>query len=161
MSHDQGGTEWELREAENAIVAAGSDPVALATAQRRHAEAIRNMMQGAIVPMFVQMVERSLDARLSPIGAQLGGLEAGQQRLQAGFHDLSGGVLALGESVDELRARFTEVEATVDKLRISQARMEARQSAQDAEQVRQRRVIESLAADVEALKAAERRSGEA
>jgi methyl-accepting chemotaxis protein len=150
---DQGGTEWELREAENAIVAAGNDPVALAQAQRRHAEAIRNMMQGAIVPMFVTMVERSLDARLLPIARNVEELGAGQQRLQAGFHDLSGGVLALGESVDELRARFTEVEATVDKLRIAQARMEARQARQDAEQDRQRHIIEALAADIEALKA--------
>ena len=43
-----GGTEQDLKDAENAMVAAG-DP-ALALAMRRHTEAIRNYMQTTLVP---------------------------------------------------------------------------------------------------------------
>lgn len=58
----QGGTDWELREAENAIIAAGDDPVARAVAFRRHAEAIRNMMQSALVPSFVQATSTLMES---------------------------------------------------------------------------------------------------
>lgn len=44
------------------MIAAGHPDVALQ--MRRHSEAIRNYMQGAIVPMFVEMVERSLGPKI-------------------------------------------------------------------------------------------------
>lgn len=56
------GYERDLRDAENAMIAAGHPDVALQ--MRRHSEAIRNYMQGAIVPMFVEMVERSLGPKI-------------------------------------------------------------------------------------------------
>lgn len=57
----EGGTEWELKEAENAIVAANGDPRALAMAMRRHTEAQRNMMQSVLVPSFQHAVEVLVD----------------------------------------------------------------------------------------------------
>src|SRR5258707_7424613 len=64
-----GGYERDLRDAENAMIAAGHPDVALQ--MRRHSEAIRNYMQGAIVPMFVEMVERVLDKKIDPVVALL------------------------------------------------------------------------------------------
>lgn len=77
----EGGVEWELTQAENAIIAAGADPVALAQAQRRHADAVRNMMQGVLVPSFVQLVERVLGEKIDPVGVKVDGLRADVQQL--------------------------------------------------------------------------------
>lgn len=56
------GYERDLRDAEDAMIAAGHPEVALE--MRRHSEAIRNYMQGAIVPMFVEMVNRTLGGKI-------------------------------------------------------------------------------------------------
>ena len=68
---DAGGTDWELAQAEAGIVAAGMDMHALAEAQHRHTEAIRNMMQGVLVPSFLVLVDRVLSERLAPIIARI------------------------------------------------------------------------------------------
>lgn len=67
-----GGYEQDLRDAENAMIAAGHPDVALQ--MRRHSEAIRNYMQGAIVPMFVAMVERALGPKIEAVGIGVEGL---------------------------------------------------------------------------------------
>ena len=71
MSDKQGGYENDLRDAENAMAAAGHPDIALG--MRRHSEAQRNMMQGVLVPMFVEMVERTL-------GGKIDGLRGDVQR---------------------------------------------------------------------------------
>ncbi|MEI6505821.1 MAG: hypothetical protein WCO90_08095, partial [Planctomycetota bacterium] len=71
VSENAGGTEWELVQAEAGIVAAGTDMHALAEAQHRHAEAIRNMMQGVLVPSFLALVDRVLAERLAPLIARI------------------------------------------------------------------------------------------
>jgi hypothetical protein len=81
--HTQGGIEWELGEAEHAIVAAGDDPAARAVAFRRHAEAIRNMMQGTLVPSFVKLVERALGGKIDPVAAAIDGLRSDVQQSAA------------------------------------------------------------------------------
>lgn len=67
----QGGTDWELKEAENALIAAGDDPQARALAQRRHAEAIRNMMQSALVPSFEKAVSTLIDKSAASVIAEV------------------------------------------------------------------------------------------
>ncbi len=67
----QGGTDWELKEAENALIAAGDDPQARALAQRRHAEAIRNMMQSALVPSFEKAVSTLIDKSAAAVIAEV------------------------------------------------------------------------------------------
>ena len=57
-----GGYEHDLREAENAMAAAGHPDIALG--MRRHSEAQRNMMQGVLVPMFVAMVEKTIGPKI-------------------------------------------------------------------------------------------------
>ena len=74
MSDDyttQGGTDWELKEAENALIAAGDDPQARALAQRRHAEAIRNMMQSALVPSFEKAVSTLINKSAASVIAEV------------------------------------------------------------------------------------------
>ena len=68
---DTGGTEWDLAQAEAGIVAAGMDMHALAEAQHRHAEAIRNMMQGVLVPSFLSLVDRVLDQRIQVLTSRI------------------------------------------------------------------------------------------
>jgi hypothetical protein len=97
----EGGTEWELTQAENAIVAAGNDPTALALAQRRHADAIRNMMQGAIVPSFVALVERVLGEKIDPVAGNIDGLRTDVQQL----------ALESAARLGKLEARMNESEA--------------------------------------------------
>ena len=60
-----GGTEQDLKDAENAMVAAG-DP-ALALAMRRHTEAIRNYMQTTLVPSFEKAIGTLLDKKLGEV----------------------------------------------------------------------------------------------
>lgn len=67
----QGGTDWELKEAENALIAAGDDVQARALAQRRHAEAIRNMMQSALVPSFEKAVSTLIDRSAASVIAEV------------------------------------------------------------------------------------------
>lgn len=83
MSDDtqDGGTDWELLQAENAIAASGTDTVALAKAQRRHADAIRNMMQGALVPSFVSLVERVIGEKITPVSEGIEGLRGDVRHL--------------------------------------------------------------------------------
>jgi hypothetical protein len=117
----QGGTEWELQQAENAMIAAGDDPAALAKAQRRHADAIRNMMQGAIVPSFVQLVERVLTEKIDPVSAGISGLRTDVQQLAAEtatrLGKLSTDVTALEQRLDNKRVRIEQLEAEVRELK--------------------------------------------
>jgi len=101
------GYERDLRLAEHGMIAKGRADVA--NEMHDHAAAIRNYMQGAIVPMFVEMVERVLDRKLQPVSDQIGGLES---TLQAEFHDgllgIQGTVSTLVETVDHLQADMKE-----------------------------------------------------
>ena len=87
-----GGYEHDLREAENAMAAAGHPDIALG--MRRHSEAQRNMMQGVMVPMFAELVERML-------GPKIDGLRADVQAWAS-----------------ESAARLGKNEADIDALRI-------------------------------------------
>jgi hypothetical protein len=81
MTEHEGGVEWELGRAEDAMIAAGDDPAALAKAMRRHTEGIRNMMQGAVVPSFVQLVERVLGEKIDLVAGKIDGLRMDVQHL--------------------------------------------------------------------------------
>ena len=153
---DKGGYEHDLREAENAIVAAGPDMAALALAQRRHAEAIRNYMQGAIVPMFVEMTERSLSQLIAPLSAGIDGLRTDVQhsaaetaarlkKFEAGLAALNGRLAAgeqeraaIAEKLDtyiagnrraELHQRVTALEDYRVQAELDTARFEAVEAA--------------------------------
>ncbi len=121
--HITGGYEHDLREAENAMAAAGHPDIALG--MRRHSEAQRNMMQGVLVPMFVTMVERALDAKLAPVSDQIGGLRGDTTALQAEFRDgLSGvqrTVSTLAETIDGISTRVGDVETRMDTIEAVQA----------------------------------------
>ena len=116
----QGGIEWELGEAESAIVAAGDDPVARAVAFRRHAEAIRNMMQGALVPSFVGIVERVMGQKIDPVAEAINGLRADVQYSAAEFSTRLGkqddDIAALALRVTALEANNTRLEALEDAI---------------------------------------------
>lgn len=127
------GYERDLRDAENAVIAAGHPDVALQ--MRRHSEAIRNYMQGAIVPMFVEMVERALGPKIdglrtdvqgwaSESAARLGKLET---RMDASEDDRA-----------TLRQRLERIERILaerpDQRKIEhQALLDAIKGARDAE----------------------------
>lgn len=96
---DQGGYENDLRDAENAMAAAGHPDIALG--MRRHSEAQRNMMQGVLVPMFVQFVEKSLGLMIAP-------LVEGQERTHSGIAALSGQFQTLAETVSDLQSAMRE-----------------------------------------------------
>lgn len=109
----EGGVEWELAQAEHAIIAAGTDPVALAVAFRRHAEAIRNMMQSAIVPAFVDLVDRAFGARLDPWGEKIDGLRTD---VQASAQDVATRLGKHAEDIDDLALRVSALEANSARL---------------------------------------------
>jgi len=113
-----GGYENDLREAENAMVAAGHPDIALG--MRRHSEAQRNMMQGVLVPMFVEMVERTLGTRIDGLRTDV---QAWAQESAARLGKLEDIVVALAERVTlgeveraDLRARVLLVEKGIAAL---------------------------------------------
>lgn len=85
----QSGYERDLQLAEIALLASGNDPAAYAKALRDYFAAHRNYTQGAMVPMFVSMVERALDTKLQPVVLGIGGLQLGVAQLNTGFQALS------------------------------------------------------------------------
>jgi hypothetical protein len=105
LSDTEGGVEWELAQAEHAIIAAGSDQAALAVAFRRHAEAIRNMMQSAIVPAFVDLVDRTLKQRLDPVADAITGLRTD---VQASAQDVAA---RLGKHDDDIEKVMLRLDA--------------------------------------------------
>lgn len=116
QEHTEGGTAWELREAENAMVAAVDDPAARAVAMRRHTEATRNMMQGELMPSFVEALGRVLDAKLEP-------LLTGQKETHGSIAALSGQFQSLSETVDQLEsdvAALKKVMAARPKQRVKE-----------------------------------------
>ena len=133
-----GGYERDLRDAENAMIAAGHPDVALQ--MRRHSEAIRNYMQGAIVPMFVEMVERVLDKKIDPVVAllevnarQMGKIESDlrnqNKRLGAQIKALVKDIAAIKVVI---AARPAERAADQQRLEARLAGMEARLAALEA-----------------------------
>jgi hypothetical protein len=97
VTETKGGYEADLRQAESEIEAL-AESSALKTAFRRHAEAQRNMMQGALVPMFVEMVERSMGRALAPLIVsdkdKIARLERIEVALEHFHHDVLGDVLS-------------------------------------------------------------------
>jgi hypothetical protein len=122
-----GGYENDLRDAENAMIAAGHPEIA--QEMRRHSEAIRNYMQGAIVPMFVQMVERVLGQKIDPVAigvaglrtdvqqlalesaARLGKIELDNQALKQGQVDILGRLQRKRVELDEIHSWIAEFDA--------------------------------------------------
>lgn len=119
MPTHEGGTEWELEQAERAIAAAGTDMVALAQAQRRHADAIRNMMQGVIVPMFVEMVERVLAGKIDPVTEAIHGLRTD---VQSSAQDVAA---RLGKTEVDIEALQVRVD-TFEDIRVWRAAVDVR-----------------------------------
>lgn len=134
MSEDIGGTEWELREAENAIIAAGDDPRARALAQRRHAEAIRNMMQTALVPSFERAVGTLLDKSAASVIAEVHisieqMTELVQQVLSTAREALSVSK-ENGRGLKKANARITKMEKRIGALEQRLEALEARGDGQ-------------------------------
>ncbi len=120
------------------MIAAGHPDVALQ--MRRHSEAIRNYMQGAIVPMFVEMVERVLDKKIDPVVAllevnarQMGKIESDlrnqNKRLGAQIKALVKDIAAIKVVI---AARPAERAADQQRLEARLAGMEARLAALEA-----------------------------
>jgi hypothetical protein len=65
-----GGVDWELSEAERLMLEAQT-PEERVIAMRRHTEAIRNLMQTALIPSFQQAIGSILEAKLQPLTRQL------------------------------------------------------------------------------------------
>jgi hypothetical protein len=119
------GFERDLQLAEITLLASEHDPKAYAKALRDYFAAHRNYTNGAMVPMFVEMVERALDLKLAPVVIGIGGLQASVTCLNDGFQSLSeivsGLSIAQVESKEdrtllhnELRAVKADVQALTD-----------------------------------------------
>lgn len=156
MATEETGYKRDLREAENMIVAAGSDPVALATAFRRHAEAQRNMMIGEIIPAFKKALAPLLtdvlvndtlapllDDKLKPIVMGIGGLQQGQNHLNDGFQSLSEIVNDLVLDREESKQDRKQLNEKVDRLESAFATLQQNFEAY---------TLGSKRADVDALK---------
>lgn len=117
MTETQGGVDWELRTSEEMMVAAGASP-ALALAFRRHADGVRNMMQGAMVPMFVEMVDRAL-------GGKIDGLRTDVQRLAsesaARLGKLDRELMKLKRALAESKKDRTDLRNRIDLLSADRA----------------------------------------
>lgn len=85
----QSGYERDLQLAEIALLGSGNDPAAYARALRDYFAAHRNYTQGAMVPMFVSMVEKVLDDKLTPVVLGIGGLQQSVTLLNNEFQTLS------------------------------------------------------------------------
>lgn len=121
----QSGYERDLQIAELALLASGNDPAAYATALRDYFAAHRNYTQGAMVPMFVQMVERILDDKLTPVVLGIGGLQLGQNLLNNGFQSLSEIVNQLVLDMQDSKEDRQSINSKVDKLQIAFDRLQA------------------------------------
>lgn len=113
QSTPQSGYERDLRDAENAMIAAGHPAVALE--MRRHSEAIRNYMQGAIVPMFVEMVERTLGPKIDGLRtdvqhwAQESATRLG--KLEQGYAEVVSRLEHKRAEIDEIKRELAELKA--------------------------------------------------
>lgn len=67
----QGGVDWELRTAEDAMVAAPGGSRELALAMRRHADGVRNMMVSELVPSFENAIDRIMEQRVVDVLASV------------------------------------------------------------------------------------------
>jgi len=125
----QSGYEYDLRHAEVMLLAAGTggtnDPVVLAQALRDYFAAHRNYTQGAMVPMFVQMVERALDNKLTPVVVGIGGLQQGVTLLNSEFHKISEIVNQLVSDMAESKQDRKSWHAKVDLLQTAFDRLQA------------------------------------
>lgn len=165
----QGGVDWELRTAEDAMVAAPGGSKELALAMRRHADGVRNMMQSELVPSFQNAIDgisekhtvrilTEVAVRLDHITAyvQQGvatgvkalavaekGLVVGQKALGVGEKALTIGKKALAVSQSNA-TRIAEVEKTV-------AALKKGQTASDAQI---KRDVAELRIEIAALRAA-------
>lgn len=156
MSTEETGYQRDLRDAENMIVAAGTNLVALATAFRRHAEAQRNMMIAEFIPAFKVVLEPLLtdtlvndtlapllDDKLKPIVMGIGGLQLGQNHLNEGFQSLSEIVNDLILDKEESKQDRKQLNEKVDRLEIAFATLQQNFEAY---------TLGSKRADVDALK---------
>lgn len=121
MIEETGGTEWDLREAENGIVAAESRR-ALQLAMRRHTEAQRNMMQSIIVPSFVDAVGPVMDTKLAPV-------LAGQRSLEASLDEARAQLAALQRKLAGSTRKIGHLTKRLDHLERRVARLEERDRA--------------------------------
>ena len=118
-----GGYENDLRDAENAMAAAGHPDIALG--MRRHSEAQRNMMQGVLVPMFVQLVEKSLDTKLNPLFVLVREVQDAQRQFHERLTALEANTLA-DVITEEERAHLIDLARTIPDLAARVAALEAR-----------------------------------
>lgn len=157
MTEHIGGTEWELREAENALIAAGDDPTARAIAARRHAEAIRNMMQSALVPSFERAVGALFDTKIGVVvsemrrhhGEEMSALGVASQeikKLSAAINVLSGRVTSLEGRMDASEADRTAIRTRLGRIEDVNERL-ARIEATLAERPAQRAIEHQIIAD--------------
>jgi hypothetical protein len=149
----QGGVDWELRTAEEAMVAAPGGSKELALAMRRHADGVRNMMQSELVPSFQNAIDNisekhtvrilgEVAMRLDQItgyvqtGITLAreGIEIGKQALAIGQEAQATGLAALSVGQEALaiaRAsadQVIEVKKDVGVLKQSQSTLNAQLS---------------------------------
>lgn len=103
------GYERDLQNAELALLASGNNPTAYATALRDYFAAHRNYTNGAMVPMFVEMVERVLDDKLSPVVAGIGGLQVSIAYLNNEFQLLRDIVNTLARDMIESKLDRVEI----------------------------------------------------
>jgi hypothetical protein len=112
----QSGYERDLQKAELTLLQSGNDPLAYAAALRDYFAAHRNYTQGAMVPMFVQMVERVLDDKLSPVVSGIGGLQVSIAYLNSEFQSLSIVVNTLARDMIESKLDRVEIHHEINTL---------------------------------------------
>jgi chromosome segregation ATPase len=152
QNEQQGGTEWEAREAlveaENALIAAGIDPAAYLRAARRHTESIRNYMQTALVPSFENAIGSLLSKKIDPVAEAINGLRtdvqqsAAEEAARLGELEARVDLIdARHDELDSMQERLTKVEerqaaaaaADRDDIRVAIRNIEARQERYEQE----------------------------
>lgn len=106
----ESGYHKDLRDAEQMIIGAGDDPVKLAMAFQRHAEAQRNMLMGILIPSFQTALKPLLDEAMMPVINGLGGLQQSVTLLNNQFQGVNDKVDALRLVADDHTQRLDVLE---------------------------------------------------
>ncbi len=121
----EGSTERDLKDAENAMVAAG-DP-ALALAMHRHTEAIRNYMMITLVPSFEKAIGSLLDKKLGEVTRRIDASDKARNLRNATFQE------HIDDRFDAFGGELTTAIGLVQKVQVSQSAFQASVERHDAE----------------------------
>ncbi len=122
----QGGVDWELRVAEDAMIAAPDGSPELARAMRRHADGVRNMMQSELVPSFMHAIDTIMAKHIGALNTEM---QKSARAVAARLGKIDKRVDAVVARLDTKREILAEHDRRIKALEENSERLEALEDA--------------------------------